>query len=706
MPIAGDDATLTPEDIPVTIDVLTNDYDVDEGDRVVLDDLTNEPQHGSVKINGDNTITYTPHTDWPDPASSATDWFSYEISDIYGAVTSATVTITVNAVQDVPVAFHDAFRLSGNNSPDPLLVPIDEPRMLANDIDYDQNDTLTVQSFTQPGIGSLSRDATGALMYTVPPNSGKYMTTFTYLATDGHDPSNTAIVYLFVEPPDYEPCGVGEQCPTPQPPVAVNDTYEFQGDSLDVPAPGVFANDYDPDGDLFITILGQHPAAGKLHSFNLDGSFNYGTSTPYPDADQFTYFAWDSLGLSAGAVVALQKYEPRLEFYGYDNKRYNPERDALNVSNYVTTVGLPKPADTTWETTVTDVDNFRLYVHDTKQQANEVTVNLQVIRGESQKFFRNYVLPNRPGTYAYYGYFLRLVTDGEGVLEDGDDDVPVVDVKVDPDDQTILVQLGDKLKATNVTAGGGTLTRELEVGRPMSQDANKRNNSEKAQWLHDIRELKVRFVVFRNAGGTGPGVSRADVEYDILRANQRLAQSTIRLKVVEIEMGGAGDPGVPRPAPLQDGTFDGNTQSQILALTLDEAALVAAKDGDPNSIDVFYVGPFGPATAAVWGPYAVQYRAARNRTGNANAKNFVVIGPRTAQLRSDEPFVLPHEMMHILLDAPHRRNEPITALLYVRLGLRTAVGGAKRIGPNPEAEVAGVGNTDTSVIRVHAERLP
>lgn len=91
-PVAGDDSAETTINNPVTIDVLANDSDPD-GDPLTVDSITIEPEHGSVTINEDNTITYT-----PDFAFLGSDSFDYQISDGNGGTDTAMVPITVNAV--------------------------------------------------------------------------------------------------------------------------------------------------------------------------------------------------------------------------------------------------------------------------------------------------------------------------------------------------------------------------------------------------------------------------------------------------------------------------------------------------------------------------------------------------------------------------------------------------------------------------------
>jgi uncharacterized repeat protein (TIGR01451 family) len=88
-PVAFDDTATTPMSTATTISVLGNDEDPNDDLLEVV--ATSTPARGSVVINPDGTITYT-----PDPGFVGVDSFDYTITD--GTETStATVTITVVA---------------------------------------------------------------------------------------------------------------------------------------------------------------------------------------------------------------------------------------------------------------------------------------------------------------------------------------------------------------------------------------------------------------------------------------------------------------------------------------------------------------------------------------------------------------------------------------------------------------------------------
>ena len=90
-PVAVNDTATTPEDTPITIDVLNNDFDVD-GDTLTVDSVT-QGTNSSVTNNGNN-VTYT-----PDPGFSGTDSFTYTVSDGNGGTDTATVSVNVTVIE-------------------------------------------------------------------------------------------------------------------------------------------------------------------------------------------------------------------------------------------------------------------------------------------------------------------------------------------------------------------------------------------------------------------------------------------------------------------------------------------------------------------------------------------------------------------------------------------------------------------------------
>ena len=192
-PLANNDTASTLEGTSVQIAVLENDSDPD-GDPLTVGEVT-QPSNGSVTVNADGTITYT-----PDEGFFGTDSFTYRASDGQLLSDPATVTVTVEQAEPVnnpPVANDDTAKTTQG-----LAVQI---AVLENDSDPD-GDPLTVGELTQPSNGSVTVNADGTITYT--PDEGFFGTdSFTYRASDGLLLSDHATVTVTVKQAEEPPPG-------------------------------------------------------------------------------------------------------------------------------------------------------------------------------------------------------------------------------------------------------------------------------------------------------------------------------------------------------------------------------------------------------------------------------------------------------------------------------------------------------------------
>ena len=137
-------------------------------------------------MNANGSFSYTPAADF-----TGSDGFSYRASD--GSLTSnvATVTISVSAVNDAPVAAGDAY-----GTAEDTVATVTGPGVFGNDTDPD-GDPLIAVLVTGPSHGSLTLNANGSFSYTPAPDiTGSDV--FTYRASDGSLTSNVATVTLSV----------------------------------------------------------------------------------------------------------------------------------------------------------------------------------------------------------------------------------------------------------------------------------------------------------------------------------------------------------------------------------------------------------------------------------------------------------------------------------------------------------------------------
>lgn len=186
-PVAGNDSVRTNEDTAVLVSVLANDFDADSDTLVIT--ASTGPAHGTITINPDKTISYTPVANY-----NGTDSFTYTVSDGRGGQSTATVSITVDPVNDNPVAANDQVT-AAYNAPSVINV-------LANDSDVD-GDALSFVNISSAAHGSVIVNSDKTLTYT--PTTGFYGSdSFTYTISDGHGGQATATVNVSIPAPAGE----------------------------------------------------------------------------------------------------------------------------------------------------------------------------------------------------------------------------------------------------------------------------------------------------------------------------------------------------------------------------------------------------------------------------------------------------------------------------------------------------------------------
>ena len=148
-PIAVDDAFTTDEDTGLTIplaDILVNDSDPD-GDAITAR-IDTPPQHGGYII-FDGNLIYTPNDDF-----NGTDTIVYSAVDGDGASDSATITITVNPVNDAPTAICKSATINLDADGVATLTPSDVNNG-SYDVDGDAIELdLSKETFSAVDLGS------------------------------------------------------------------------------------------------------------------------------------------------------------------------------------------------------------------------------------------------------------------------------------------------------------------------------------------------------------------------------------------------------------------------------------------------------------------------------------------------------------------------------------------------------------------------
>jgi Big-like domain-containing protein len=254
MPSASDDATSLAEDASATaVDVLANDTDIDDGPMAVS--AKSNGAHGTVSITGGgNGISYLPDANYCGP-----DSFTYTLN----GGSTATVTATVNCVDDSPVAASDSATIDEDATATAIGV-------LANDTDVDGG-PKSISSKVDASHGSVAITGGGSgLSYQPNPNyCGS--DSFTYTLNGG----STATV------------SIGVTC-VDDAPLAVNDSDTIPEDAS-VTAVDVLANDTDIDGGPKSVTGRANGAHGVVAILGAGAGVTYTPNANYCGPDSFTY---------------------------------------------------------------------------------------------------------------------------------------------------------------------------------------------------------------------------------------------------------------------------------------------------------------------------------------------------------------------------------------------------------------------------------
>jgi hypothetical protein len=175
-PVAQDQSSATDEDTPLPIALVATDV---EGDPLTFS-VAGGPTHGTLDLDGASVI-YTPFADY-----NGADEFTFTANDGELDSNIATVSLTVNAVNDNPVAGDD---LGQTPQYTPVTIAV-----LANDSDVD-GDTISVTSATPGEKGATVVNPDGTITYTPSPNF-KDSDVFHYVIGDGQGGSTTGTVLI------------------------------------------------------------------------------------------------------------------------------------------------------------------------------------------------------------------------------------------------------------------------------------------------------------------------------------------------------------------------------------------------------------------------------------------------------------------------------------------------------------------------------
>ena len=288
-PVVVGETIVTDEDSAVNnIVVLTNDSDI-EGDALSVTEASSV-NGGAVTINEDGTLNYTPPANF-----NGTDTIEYTVTDAGGAASVGAVLVTVNPVDDQPIA-------------STLDTATDKGVAIEGDLsqqvesgDGSMTYALTVGAEPQHGVVTLNED--GTFVYTPDADfSGRER--FGYTVTDEDGDQSSSVVTISVVADSFS-ANSASDLPNDVP-LAAADNYQVAEDTPITAR--VTTNDSlstDGDGTNVVTVAeGDGPTHGAL-LMSEAGVFVYTPEPNYFGPDSFTYTLTDANGDTSTAVVTL-----------------------------------------------------------------------------------------------------------------------------------------------------------------------------------------------------------------------------------------------------------------------------------------------------------------------------------------------------------------------------------------------------------------
>jgi len=262
-PVANDQNLSTNEDTSLSVTLTASDA---EGDSLTFS-IVNNPSKGALSGTAPN-VTYTPNGNF-----NGSDSFTFKVND--GAVDSdmATVTITVNAVNDAPVADDQSVTTDEDTSEGILLT--------ASDV---EGDSLTFRLVGGPTKGALSGTAPN-VTYT-PNGNFNGSDSFTFKANDGTEDGNTATVSITVNAVNDKPAADSQSVATQK---NNSKSITLTGSDLDV--------------DTLTFSIVASPANGSLSG--AAPNLTYTPAVDYNGPDSFTFIVNDGTMDSDVATVNI-----------------------------------------------------------------------------------------------------------------------------------------------------------------------------------------------------------------------------------------------------------------------------------------------------------------------------------------------------------------------------------------------------------------
>jgi len=431
-PVAQAQAKSLKEDNSVSVTLIGTDEDND----ALTYKIIKEPDFGKLKGKLPN-VEYSPNKDY-----NGDDSFSYIANDGQEDSKEAVVDISVEPVNDKPIAKKDSINLNEDNQ---AVV-----NALENDIDVDQGDTLDIVSASNPAHG-ITKVKNGKVIYT--PNLNYHGTdSFSYTIKDSSGATATAPILLDIASINDVPIAKEDNITT-----ARNKAVTID----------VLANDSDADNEPITIKSITQPNSGTAKIKN--NKIAYIPNKIFFGKDKVEYTVTDSHGATdKGFIMIIVNEEPSI----VSLELTLPNTEANKDTNITATIIAKYSDDTT--KTLTDNIKWQIIPNDAIDGLNNVlitkkdtnaTVQAKVINSLGEEILSNvsnlsiywevggHRLPPMPDTVQNNKTLAGIDSNSNGVRDDVE--------------RLIYDKYDDKVQAAFMMYGAKVLQRAIE--QPISE---------------------------------------------------------------------------------------------------------------------------------------------------------------------------------------------------------------------------------------------
>lgn len=268
-PVASDQHLVTDEDHAINGRIEASDVDGDPLHFSMLE----QPLHGSVSLDAvTGQFTYTPSLNY-----HGSDAFVVIVTDGVGGETASRIVLTVNPVNDAPVASDQQLLTDENTALQGAII--------ASDVD---GDTLGYSLLSPPARGTLVLNATtGAFVYTPHANySGSDF--FIVTVSDGKGGTTTSTISIGVTPVNSAPVATNQDLTTDE----------------GTPLNGAIVAS-DVDGDTLTYSVTATAANGTVTIDTTTGQFTYTPNANYSGSDSFVVTVSDGNGGATTSTISI-----------------------------------------------------------------------------------------------------------------------------------------------------------------------------------------------------------------------------------------------------------------------------------------------------------------------------------------------------------------------------------------------------------------